>query len=75
MSKSPDRLDEASENEEIFRQRAINNAREALQIPKGFDGKNCWDCEEPIPQARLLSGMVYRCIFCQTKHEHRIKGY
>ena len=33
-----------------------------------FDGKNCVECDNPIPSLRLAMGKV-RCVFCQTTKE------
>ncbi len=74
MSKSADPYDEASKVEDDFRNAAIAAVRKSLVIPKDFDGENCYDCDEPIPPKRLAL-QVYRCIYCQTKFEHKYKGY
>jgi hypothetical protein len=35
---------------------------------KDWDGVNCFDCYEPLPELRVKDGRV-RCVICQTKVE------
>jgi RNA polymerase-binding transcription factor DksA len=35
---------------------------------EGWDGKTCFDCEDPLPAPRVAAGRV-RCVACQSKIE------
>lgn len=71
-----DEADQASmiqmaENEQAL---AKIKAKLAPETHPDFDGKNCVDCGDKIPKARLLMGKV-RCVHCQGAIEARRKFY
>jgi len=37
-----------------------------------WDGKHCFDCDDPLPELRIKDGRV-RCVTCQTKVEKRAR--
>jgi RNA polymerase-binding transcription factor DksA len=45
-------------------------ARLAPETHPDFDGKNCIDCGDKIPKARLDMGRM-RCVHCQTSIEQK----
>lgn len=63
-------LEQAARLEEAERENARVKNREALAPQKhpGFNGHDCIDCEEPIPEARLAMGRI-RCVECQSRRE------
>jgi RNA polymerase-binding transcription factor DksA len=63
-------FERAAAREESERQAGVEAAA-ATARPEShpeFDGQNCVECDNPIPQLRLAMGKV-RCVFCQTTKE------
>ena len=67
---SADSFDFASEIETAFRESAIAEARKILAPPRHFDGKNCSECDEPIPILRLALAK-HTCVYCQEEIERK----
>ncbi len=75
IEKSANENDMASDLEEAFREKAIKAAQLSLkQHHPDFDGVNCLDCREPVPELRLTMGRI-RCVYCQNIEERRQKGF
>lgn len=68
MDNYSDSLDAVAELEESFRQAAIKATLIVEPTPIDFDGKYCYDCDIPIPKARLDLGK-FRCVDCQDHKE------
>jgi len=70
----PDPVDQASEVEAKFRDKALEecrrrNVQEQTRNPDGtWPTTECVDCGEPIQPARLALGRV-RCVDCQSRRE------
>ena len=70
-----DICDDANERADLFRENALNAARQSLAVagesPLCIDGvRCCLDCEKPIPRGRLkVNPDAIRCVGCQTKRE------
>lgn len=74
IEKSADENDMASDLEEVFRELAIESIQaNMVQRDPDFDGSNCLDCTDPIPELRLKMGRI-RCVDCQTVIERKQKG-
>lgn len=71
-----DPLDVAAESQDAVNKAGIARAQAAAnpKVPDDFDGENCVECGQGIPQARLDLGK-FTCVSCQTKIEKRQKGY
>lgn len=71
----PDESDRASIIEHAANMEAIDRAlRRVEKPPADFDGANCVDCGDLIPEARLRTG-AFRDIDCQTKHELKSRNH
>ncbi len=81
----PDEIDQAQENEELFRQEALHRHFAGIQNTEGIQGLHpqegagpsprrfCEDCGKLIPPARLkVMPEAVRCIQCQTKKEGKM---
>lgn len=64
--RSSDVLDQASAQEEAFRDAALRAASQSVrrETHPDFDGESCMDCGGTIPEARLALGKI-RCVHCQ----------
>lgn len=70
-----DNSDQASRVEEITTEEGIRRALSRIEkAPSHFDGVNCIDCDEPIPEARLKTG-AFRDIECQEKYEKQKRNH
>lgn len=76
IEKSADEMDMASELEIMFNEGAIAAVCCRLQPEhdEAFDGANCVECEDPLPELRLRIGRI-RCVACQTRVEQRGKFF
>jgi len=69
-----DVIDQASEVEAKFRDKALEecrrrNVQEQTRNPDGsWPTTECVDCDEPIKPARLAMGKI-RCVDCQSRRE------
>lgn len=63
-----DELDRASSIEHSIKEEAIKKALIKEKVPEHFDGTNCADCDNEIPEARIKTG-AFRCMYCQTALE------
>lgn len=71
----PDESDRAADLERIAQEEGVKRVLNRIEkAPQDFDGTNCYDCDNQIPKARLDTG-AFRCIVCQTKHEHNLKNH
>lgn len=70
----PDDADEAANFESMFRDKSVLKIQELVkpQTHPDFDGKDCLECSDPMPAARLLAGRI-RCTRCETIVEKRNK--
>jgi RNA polymerase-binding transcription factor DksA len=67
--RTSDPLDQASLQEEAFRNAALRAIKGTLrETHPDFDGENCMDCEGEIPHERLSLGKI-RCVHCQHAKE------
>lgn len=66
-----DALAEAQRTAGIDRARL---AMKAQQLDRRFNGKDCVDCTDPIPQERLQSQRI-RCTKCESALEQRRKHF
>jgi DnaK suppressor protein len=68
-----DIIDEANERADLFRENALNAARQidTSESPLYIDGARCClDCKKPIPRGRLkVNPGAVRCVGCQEKKE------
>lgn len=71
---SADSLDHASDVEASFRDWAIAELRRPLIPPADFNGVDCVECDEPIPEARLKL-KKFNCVYCQEAKERTKIGY
>jgi len=69
-----DNLDHASDMENAHRERAIAELRKPPITPKDFNGEDCVDCGDEIPEARL-SMYKFTCIACQMNRERLGRGF
>lgn len=76
IEKSADEMDMASELEMMFNESAIAAVCCKLdpQHEEGFDGLNCVECEDPLPEIRLTMKRI-RCVACQSVVESRGKFF
>lgn len=58
--------------EHLAKSLAAQIGKSAPETHPNFNGLDCVDCEDPIPEARLAHGRV-RCVACQTRLEQRRK--
>lgn len=74
IEKSADETDMASDMEEAFREKAIEQVQSHLrQHHPDFDGVTCLDCGEDMIELRLQMGRI-RCVYCQNILERKQKG-
>ena len=67
--------DQASRVEAMANEESVKKVLKRIEkAPSHFDGVNCVDCSEPIPEARLKTG-AFRDIHCQQKHELSKKNH
>jgi len=68
-----DIIDEANTRADLFRDNALNAARQnnTSEPPLCIDGvRCCLDCEKPIPNGRLkVNPDAVRCVGCQEQKE------
>ncbi len=63
-----DDVDRCQEQEELFRRKAINAARQHKSST--VSSHRCIDCGKPIPEARRKAAPgCDRCVSCAQKHE------
>lgn len=76
IEKSADEIDMASELEIMFNEGAIAAVCSRLkpEHQEGFDGLNCVECEDPLPEVRLTMKRI-RCVACQSVIESRVKFF
>lgn len=69
-----DEADIASALEMGFIAQALeaHKAKVAKETHPDFDGENCLDCGEEIPELRLSMGRI-RCVYCQEALERKNK--
>lgn len=74
IERTADQVDIAQALQDDLNNRALTEARRksAPENPEGFDGVNCFECEEPIHPARLALGRCL-CVDCQTVKEQSAK--
>ena len=71
----PDESDRAADLERIAQEEGVKRVLNRIEkAPQDFDGANCYDCDNDIPEGRLKTG-AFRCIDCQQAHELRNKNH
>lgn len=67
-----DEADIAQRDREHFDRLALQ--RHLAAMPTGDAAEECEDCEAPIPEARRQAAPgCTRCVFCQQRHERRMR--
>ena len=73
-----DIIDLANKHADLFRENALRTAEasrrwQPVEAPLIIDGiRCCLDCEDPIPEGRLLiRPEAVRCVECQGRYERK----
>lgn len=71
----PDEIDLAGDLTRIAAEEGVKKVLHSIEkAPANFNGVNCIDCDNDIPEDRLKTG-AFRCIYCQQAHEFRKKNH
>ena len=72
MNRSADLIDQASEQEAMFHANNIKAVQDLLepQSHPDFNGVDCLDCGEVVPDKRLAFGRI-RCTSCESLLEEK----
>lgn len=71
----PDEIDRAGDLTRIATEEGVKKVLHSIErAPADFNGVNCYDCDNDIPEGRLKTG-AFRCIDCQQAHELRNKNH
>lgn len=76
-----DYIDDAQAVNELHQRVAFqNHYLQREKPPADFNGKNCVECEEVIPEIRLTQHNAFRCVGCQDLHDRdkkakKLRGY
>ncbi len=70
-----DMIDDAQDKELMERESSLAAALQHIkpQTHPDFDGVNCLDCSDPLPDIRLRMGRI-RCVYCQELLEAKGRG-
>lgn len=70
-----DEIDRAGDLTRIVAEEGVKKVLHSIEkAPADFNGVNCIDCDNDIPEDRLKTG-AFRCIYCQQAHEFRSKNH
>lgn len=70
-----DLIDDAQDKEFMERESSLAAALQKLkpQTHPDFNGSDCVDCSDPMPDVRLRMGRI-RCVYCQELLEAKAQG-